>query len=85
MPMNRRKFVQNAAIGGAATLASTHFWEERASAADTIDVGVLFSLTGGLSIIEKSLSDATLMAISEINAKGGVMGKQIRAISEDGA
>src|SRR5262249_45228857 len=56
-----------------------------AVAADTIDVGVLFSLTGGLSIIEKSLSDATLMAIAEINAKGGVMGKQVRAISEDGA
>ena len=40
------------------------------AAADTIDVGVLFSLTGGLSIIEKSLHDATLMAISEINAIG---------------
>lgn len=85
MTIHRRKFLQTAAIGGAATLASPYFFDETAAAADTIDVGVLFSLTGGLSIIEKSLSDATLMAISEINAKGGVMGKQVRAISEDGA
>ena len=48
-------------------------------------MGVLFSLTGGLSIIEKSLHDATLMAISEINAAGGAKGMKINAIVEDGA
>ncbi|HIC45346.1 transporter substrate-binding protein, partial [Methylophaga sp.] len=57
----------------------------QASAADEIKVGVLFSLTGGLSIVEKSLSDATLMAIDEINANGGVDGKMIKPIVEDGA
>ena len=46
---------------------------------------MLFSLTGGLSIIEKSLADATMMAISEINDKGGVKGMKIEAIVEDGA
>ena len=46
---------------------------------------MLFSLTGGLSIIEKSLADATMMAISEINANGGVKGMKIEAILEDGA
>lgn len=56
-----------------------------ASAADAIKVGVLFSQTGGLSIIEKSLADATLMAISEVNAAGGVLGRQIQPIVEDGA
>jgi len=37
-----------------------------------------FSLTGGLSIIEKSLHDATLMAISEINASGGAKAEDKR-------
>ena len=46
---------------------------------------MLFSLTGGLSIIEKSLSDATMMAITEINASGGVMGRPVEAVLEDGA
>lgn len=85
MSLNRRSFLQSTAAGGAAALAGGPFFHQAALAADTIDVGVLFSLTGGLSIIEKSLSDATLMAIAEINANGGVMGKQIRAVSEDGA
>ena len=52
---------------------------------EAIKVGVLFSQSGGLSIIEKSLADATLMAISEINASGGVLGQQIQPIVEDGA
>ena len=84
MPLNRRAFLQTG-LGGAATLATPAIFTRAAQAADTIDVGVLFSLTGGLSIIEKSLHDATLMAISEINAAGGVMGKQVRAVEEDGA
>ncbi len=84
MQLNRRSFLQ-AGVGSAAALSGTSLFTRSAMAADTIDVGVLFSLTGGLSIIEKSLHDATLMAISEINASGGVMGKQIRAIEEDGA
>ncbi len=85
MQTTRRQFLKTSALGAAGTLATPYFFHRAALAADTIDVGVLFSLTGGLSIIEKSLSDATLMAIAEINAKGGVLGKQIKAISEDGA
>ncbi len=84
MQLNRRSFLQ-AGVGSAAALSGTSLFTRAAMAADTIDVGVLFSLTGGLSIIEKSLHDATLMAISEINASGGVMGKQVRAVEEDGA
>ncbi len=85
MQTTRRQFLKTSALGAAGTLATPYFFHRAALAADTIDVGVLFSLTGGLSIIEKSLSDATLMAIAEINAKGGMLGKQIKAISEDGA
>ena len=84
MQINRRAFLQTS-IGSAAALTAPSMFASAARAADTIDVGVLFSLTGGLSIIEKSLHDATLLAISEVNASGGVMGKQVNAIVEDGA
>jgi urea transport system substrate-binding protein len=84
MTIDRRTFLKTSALGASAIVTPT-FFTRTAQAADTIDVGVLFSLTGGLSIVEKSLSDATLMAISEINAKGGVLGKQIKPILEDGA
>lgn len=52
---------------------------------NTIKVGILHSLSGTMSISEKSVVDAEQLAIKEINAKGGVLGKQIEAIVEDGA
>ena len=84
MTLDRRSFLKTSALG-AATLATPTFFTRAAMAADTIPVGVLFSLTGGLSIIEKSLADATRMAITEINESGGVMGKQVEILMEDGA
>ncbi len=45
-----------------------------AHAADTIKVGILHSLSGTMAISETVLKDTVLMAIDEINAKGGVLG-----------
>jgi urea transport system substrate-binding protein len=56
-----------------------------AAGGDTIPVGVLHSLTGTMSISEVSVRDATLLAIEEINKSGGVLGKQLKPIVEDGA
>ncbi|MDB5053645.1 MAG: urea transporter, urea binding protein [Bacilli bacterium] len=55
------------------------------AAGEAISVGVLHSLTGTMSISEVSVRDAELMAIDEINSAGGVLGKQIKPIVEDGA
>jgi urea transport system substrate-binding protein len=65
-----------AACGGTATTAPS---------SNTIKVGVLHSLSGTMSISEVSVRDATLMAIEEINAAGGVLGKQLEPVVEDGA
>ncbi|MBZ8182581.1 urea ABC transporter substrate-binding protein [Oscillatoria salina] len=48
-------------------------------------VGILHSQSGAMSTSEASLQDAELMAIAEINATGGVLGKQIVPIVADGA
>jgi urea transport system substrate-binding protein len=56
-----------------------------ALAADTIKVGVLHSLSGTMAISETVLKDVTLMAIDEINAKGGVLGKKLEAVVVDPA
>lgn len=50
---------------------------------DKIRVGLLHSLTGTMAISEKSVRDATLLAIEEINANGGVLGRQIEPITVD--
>ena len=50
---------------------------------ETVTVGLLHSLSGPLAISEAPLVDAELMAIDEINADGGVLGRQIIPIKED--
>ena len=57
----------------------------QAQAADTIKVGILHSLSGTMAISETSLRDVALMAIEEINAKGGVLGKKLEAVVVDPA
>lgn len=52
---------------------------------DTVSVGVLQSLTGTMAISEITVKNAEMLAIEEINAAGGVMGKKINALVEDGA
>ena len=57
----------------------------QAQAADTIKVGILHSLSGTMAISETSLRDVALMAIEEINAKGGVLGKKLEPVVVDPA
>ncbi len=54
-------------------------------AADTIKVGILHSLSGTMAISETVLKDTVLMAIEEINAKGGVLGKKLEPVVVDPA
>lgn len=56
-----------------------------ASGDDTIKVGILHSLSGTMAISETTVVEAEELAIEEINANGGVLGKQIQVIKEDGA
>lgn len=51
----------------------------------TIKVGSLNSLSGTMAISEVTVRDAIALAVEEINASGGVMGKKIELIGEDGA
>ena len=52
---------------------------------DTIKVGILHSLSGTMAISETTVVEAEKLAIKEINDAGGVLGKQIEAVVEDGA
>ena len=52
---------------------------------DTVKVGLLNSLSGTMAISEVTVRDSLQLAIEQINDDGGVLGKQIEGISEDGA
>ena len=70
-----------AAPAGDATSEAT----AAAAEGDTIKVGILHSLSGTMAISEVSVKDAELLAIEQINAAGGINGKQLEPIVEDGA
>jgi urea transport system substrate-binding protein len=57
----------------------------QAQGKDTIKIGVLHSLSGTMAISETVLKDTVLMAIDEINAKGGVLGKKLEPVVVDPA
>lgn len=50
-----------------------------------IRIGVLHSQTGTMAGSEKPVAEAVQLAVSEINAKGGVLGRQIEIVTADGA
>lgn len=50
-----------------------------------VTVGILHSVTGTMAISETGSVQAEKLAIAQINAQGGVLGRQIKFIQEDGA
>ena len=72
-----------AAIAAALTIAIVAAGP--AAAQNTVKVGVLHSLTSTMAISEVTVKNATMLAIDQINAAGGVNGKKIEAVVEDGA
>ena len=50
-----------------------------------VTVGQLHSATGTMAISETGAIQAERLAIEQINAQGGVLGRQIKIIQEDGA
>ena len=83
--MQRRTVLKRLAVSAALALAGLAVGTHVQAAEGTIKVGVLHSLSGTMAISETVLKDVTLMAIDEINAKGGVMGKKLEAVVVDPA
>ncbi len=52
---------------------------------DKVTVGILHSVTGTMAISETGSVQAEKLAIDQINKSGGVLGRQIEYIQEDGA
>jgi len=85
-PMNRRDLVKTGGtmfVLGAAS--GSALFTAAANAQESVKLGLLHSLSGTIAIAEASLVDAEKMAIDEINAAGGVMGRKIEVVVEDGA
>ena len=83
--MDRRRFLKTtaaAAIGApfVSTAARAEPWVKKG---EKIKVGVLFSLTGDLAVIETDSSRVVQYAIDEINKNGGVAGMEVQPVIID--
>ena len=78
--------IRAAALGAAAPFANHLLADPRALAqsGDPILIGAPYNLTGGLSSVDQPAADGSLLAVEEINAAGGVLGRPIELIVYDG-
>ncbi|MEK8051064.1 urea ABC transporter substrate-binding protein [Ideonella sp. DXS22W] len=91
----RRKLLQGAAalplaglplLGRAANLPTAQVNTTKLAVTDTeVIVGQLHSATGTMAISETGSIQAEQLAIDQINAMGGILGRRIKVIKEDGA
>ena len=85
----RRLFVKSVLAGSVASglfAAQPSLAESKIAVTDKeVVVGQLHSSTGTMAISETGAIEAEQLAISQINAMGGVLGRKIRVIQEDGA
>lgn len=79
MTFSRRKLLMATGAGA----ASAAFPWSGALAADTIKLGSVLDNSGNLDIYGKPMVLATSLAVDEINAAGGLLGKQVEAIQYD--
>jgi len=81
--LSRRSFGKLA--GGTAVAAATLGgpWIISARGEETIKLGGLFHMTGGGAIWGPSMMQCMELAINQINAAGGVLGRQLEMVAED--
>lgn len=77
--------VRAALLAGFALIAGAAGWAiQRYKPEQPIRIGVLHSLTGTMAVSERPLVDAVQLAMTEINAKGGVLGRPLEMVVADG-
>lgn len=87
--ISRRQFLQVAGVaasaaaltacgGGSSTAASG-----TAGGSDVITIGVMGPLTGGAAVYGNAVVNGAMLYIDQVNANGGINGKQINAIKMD--
>ncbi len=78
MSLNRREF-----LGAAATLTGTALLPRVAMASDTIKLGSVLDTSGIFDAYGKPMDMAMRLAVQEINAAGGLLGRQVEVAAYD--
>ncbi|MDX1402041.1 MAG: substrate-binding protein, partial [Kiloniellales bacterium] len=80
-PQSRRNVLRSAA--GGALLSAMPGLSRRASAADRLKVGAVLPFSGGLELFGNQAKLGLDLAVKEINAAGGILGREFEVLYED--
>src|SRR3989440_11315385 len=78
--MNRRAFLATTAAGAAVAAFPAVL---RAQGGDTIKIGFPGPTTGPFGALAKDQQQGAIVAVEEINAKGGVLGRKLEGLFRD--
>src|SRR5215510_11947927 len=79
------QYQKNIAILGFALLATGCGGDDKQETKTPVDFGLLTALSGDLAGLGAEYTDATKLALAEINQSGGVLGRKVRiALQDDG-
>ena len=84
--LGRRQLLQTVALGGAGLAASILMRTSPAGAAPTgtpIKIGIIHDLTGAFAVYNQATTDIVEIAVEEINARGGVLGRPVELLIRD--
>jgi branched-chain amino acid transport system substrate-binding protein len=81
--VGRRRILQAGAAIGALQVASPFILSARGET--SIKIGMVDPLTGSYAAIARSEVEGAKQALDEVNAKGGILGRQVELLVEDSA
>jgi branched-chain amino acid transport system substrate-binding protein len=79
--LDRRTVLKSAALAGVAQIASPFVITARA--ADTVKIGLDNPLTGTYAALGKNELIGAQLAVEQLNAKGGILGRKVELLVED--
>jgi branched-chain amino acid transport system substrate-binding protein len=79
--IGRRSLLRAGVVVGACQFASP--FVRRARAADSVKIGFDNTLTGTYAALGKNELDGSALAVDQINAKGGILGRKVELVVED--
>ncbi|MCC6028613.1 MAG: ABC transporter substrate-binding protein [Candidatus Korarchaeum sp.] len=85
MAMSRGVLIGLAAIVVIVVAAAVFFLTMQPKEAGTVKIGLIAPLTGSLAEHGLDMKQAALLAVEEINSKGGILGKKVELVIEDTA
>lgn len=81
--INRRKFIQVAGASTAVSVAGCLGGGDGGGSSGSLTFGALYALSGSVEVIGRPMMNSTELAVSQLNANGGINGQEVEFVKRD--